>query len=133
MSVLAVVLLPRRNRHRQLIFLGRKRTGGIGRQRARRIVGLIEIQHDLAVLYRLGLKKRPGGYVSVLLVRSLKTKNRPSFASPPRASRCSSWPLILNRASPATGVGMTSPSTLGTATVFLPSDGIQSAVILYWP
>ena len=59
----AVCRLPlaRRDCHRQMVLFGRQRAGGKCRERARRILSLIEIQEQFAVFRHAGIKKSPGG------------------------------------------------------------------------
>jgi len=59
---LAVVeLLAGRDGHRQPVLLGRDRAGRVRRDGTGRVVGLVEVQNDLAVLDRVGFEEAAGG------------------------------------------------------------------------
>src|SRR3954470_6514897 len=52
-----ILLLPRRHAYIQPVLRRRQRTGGIGRESARRVPGLVEIEDQLAVLRQRGVEK----------------------------------------------------------------------------
>src|SRR6267143_6923789 len=52
-----VILLAGRDLNRQLVLPGRQRTGRIRGQRARRVVGAVEIQNQSAVAHGAGVQK----------------------------------------------------------------------------
>ena len=58
--VMPVVQLAGFNPHRQAILLRRERAGRIRGKRAGRVLGLVEVQHHLAVLREIGVEKSPG-------------------------------------------------------------------------
>ena len=61
MPVHPVILLPGGDRDRQPVFFRRKRTRGVSRHRAGRIVGAIEIQNHFAIHHRIGIQEPSPG------------------------------------------------------------------------
>src|SRR5437660_1095643 len=58
-------LFARLDPHGKVVFLRRERAGGVRSKRAGRVVGLIEIEDDLAVLGEFGVKE-PSGRIGLL-------------------------------------------------------------------
>src|ERR1035437_6808919 len=52
-----VILLPRFDSHRQPVLLGRQGARGIGRERTGRVVGLVEVQHDLVAARQVRIQE----------------------------------------------------------------------------
>ena len=65
-AVFVVVLFACRNGYTQPVFLRGERTRGVGRDRAGRIVGAIEVEHDRAVGHRTSLQE-PATGISISL------------------------------------------------------------------
>jgi len=61
MRLAVIKLLAGRDGHRQPVLLGRDGAGRIRRDRTRRVVGLVEIKNNLAVLNRVGFEEAAGG------------------------------------------------------------------------
>src|ERR1035441_139848 len=55
--VRSVLQLARFNSHRKPILLGRQRAGRIGRESARRIVSLVEVQHHVAIFPQIRVEE----------------------------------------------------------------------------
>src|SRR5215469_8569847 len=70
MPLVPVILLPGWHGYRQLVLLRRKRARRVRGQRARRIVGIVEVQNDLAVLHRTRLQK-PSRRIRLALPRGI--------------------------------------------------------------
>src|SRR5690242_11182436 len=60
-AVFVVVFFARMDRHAQPVFFRRQRTSGIRSDRARWVVGPVEVEHHRPAGYRAGLQKAPAG------------------------------------------------------------------------
>src|SRR6266704_3509680 len=57
---MAVIQLARLDAQRHPVLGRRKRAGRVGGERARRVVGLVEVEDDPPVLRQVGVKEAPG-------------------------------------------------------------------------
>ena len=60
-AVFVIVFLARRDGDAQPVFLWRQRTRSICRDRARRIVSAVEVEHDRAIGHWAGLEESAAG------------------------------------------------------------------------